>query len=152
AAVTGSLAAAQADTGSTGSTGSTGTTGAVAVPATVTVNGAGLETVASQASASTFQSAYMSALSAAMSDAHTKAVALASQAGDTLGAVQTITEQSNDGNGCSGPMFYAAGGARSAPGAPMPRKPHKTGKPKPAITHAIARIADAPSTCGVQAD
>ena len=147
--VSGSIAGAQANAGATGSTGSTGAT---AVPATITVNGSGTGAVASNAPATTFQSTYLSALEAALSDAHTKATALAAQSGDTLGAVQNITEQSNDGNGCSGPIMYAAGGvAKSAPaGAPSPHKPRHHSKP----THAIARLADVtpPTTCGVQAN
>lgn len=149
--VSGSIAAAQADGGATGATGATGSTGATGAAATITVNGSGEETVASTAPTTTFQSSYLSALEAALSDAHTKASALAAQSGDTLGAVQNITEQSNDGNGCSGPIMYAAGGvAKSAPtGAPSPHKPRHHTKP----THAIARVADVtPTTCALQAN
>lgn len=155
--VSGTIAAAQADTGSTGSTGSTastgttGSTGSTGAPATITVNGAGFATVDSSAPIATFQTDYLGALSAAVTDAHTKAGALATQVGDTLGAVQSVTEQSNDSGGCNGgPVMFAAtpGAARSTgSGAPTTHKPkHKHHK-------ATARMADATSqTCTLEAD
>jgi hypothetical protein len=154
--ISGTIAAAQADTGTTGSTGATastgttGTTGSTGAPATITVNGAGFATVGSSAPTATFQTDYLAALSAAVTDAQTKAGALATQVGDSLGPVQSITEQSNDNSGCDGPVMFAAtpGVARGAPStAPKPHKPkHKDHK-------ATARIADDTSqTCTIEAD
>jgi hypothetical protein len=90
-----------------------------------------------------------------MTDAHAKAAALATQSGRTLDAVQTITEQTNDGGGlCGIRVFNAAGVAK---GAPVPttapttpkKKHHHTSKPK-----ATARIADATTStaCTIEAD
>ena len=117
-AATGTLGAAQASTGSTGTTGATGTTGTTtttSVPATITVNGAGLVPVDPTASTATLQAAYMTALTAAVNAAHAKATALSSQVGDTLGAVQNITEQSNSINGCGPAIMNAAGSSRGVP-------------------------------------
>src|SRR5476649_635752 len=95
AAVGGSLGAAQADTtGASGTTGATGTTTVSA--ATITVNGAGFVTADQSESAATFHADYFTALGDALTDAKAKATMLAAQAGDTLGAVQSIVEQSND--------------------------------------------------------
>ncbi len=162
--VSGSIAAAQATTGATGTTGTTGTTGATGAtapaptPATVTVNGSGSITVDMNAPTATVQSAYMTALGSALTAAHTKAGALATQVGDTLGAVQSITEQSNDIGVCSNRVMYASSGVAKGKGVPAPAsapsaKHHKKHKSHP---KAAARIADVqpqpPTTCMVQAD
>jgi len=150
--VSGSIAGAQADTGSTGSTGTTGATSATA--ATITVNGAGTLTVDSSAPRATVQASYLTALGGALTDAHTKASALAAQIGDTLGAVENITEQSND-IGCTGVMF-AAGTARGAPVPTVsPKKKHHSSKPKAATLAlpAVVRAADVTtSSCTLEAD
>lgn len=149
----GSIGAAQADTGATGTTGTTGATG---VAATVTVNGAGIVNADTSASSAALQADYLAALGAAMTDAHTKAVALATQSGSTLAGVLTITEQTNDGGGlCGVRVFNAASGV--ANGAPVPttapttskKKGHHKTKPK-----ATARIADATTStaCTIEAD
>jgi hypothetical protein len=110
---------------------------------------------------------YLAGLASAVSDAQAKASALAAQVGDSLGAVENITEQSND-DGCSGVVF-AAGTAKGAPvpvaspGTTSKKKSH--GKPKPkagtleratAATlaiPAIARIADdSVTSCTIEAD
>ena len=164
--VSGSIAAAQATTGATGTTGTTGTTGATGAtapaptptPATVTVNGSGSITVDMNAPTATVQSAYMTALGSALTAAHTKAGALATQVGDTLGAVQSITEQSNDLGVCSNRVMYASSGVAKGKGVPAPagaptKKHHKKHKSHP---KAAARIADVqpdqPTTCMVEAD
>lgn len=145
----GSIAAAQADSGATGAT---GTTGASATPASITVNGAGTISVDASDSVASMQGSYLTALSSALGDAHTKAIALSAAVGDTLGAVENITEQSNDDGLCSGPVFAAG----SAKGAPVPAvspgsKKKKPTSPKP--KKASARIADeSPSTCTLEAD
>jgi hypothetical protein len=155
--VSGSIAAAQADTSSTGASGATGATAAPA--ASITVNGTGTVSVDSSESSAVLQAAYLTALGSALTDAHTHATTLSGAVGDTLGAVETITEQSSDGgNICGGPLF-AAGSAR---GAPVPvvspgtsKKKSHSSKPKSAAVAipAIARIADDSSTtCTVEAD
>jgi uncharacterized protein YggE len=154
--VSGSLAAAQADTSSSGATGSTGSTGSTGAPATISVNGAGSMTVDSSASSATVQASYLTALGSALTDAHTKATQLSSAVGDTLGAVENITEQSNDGGPlCYGPMFAAAGTAKGAPvpavspGSPKKKTPHSS-KPKKA-TAQIAAVTTS-SSCTIEAD
>jgi hypothetical protein len=154
--VSGSIAGAQAS-----STGATGTTGSTGAAATITVNGSGALTVDSSASATTIQASYLTALGSALSDAHTKAASLAGSVGDTLGAVENITEQSNDNGGaCYGPLFAAAGTAKGAPVpavSPGSKKRHKpaTSKPKNSVAALpdIARISTATVTsCSLQAD
>jgi hypothetical protein len=166
--ISGSIAAAQADTSSTGAT---GTTGATSTPASITVNGAGTISVDSSASKATLQASYLTALGSAVSDAQAKATALTAQIGDTLGVVENITEQSSDGGGfCSGPVFAAAGTAKGAPvpavspgSSPNKKKKNHSSKPKAATIElptaatvampTIARIADTTSsTCTIEAD
>ena len=155
--ISGSIAAAQADTSSTAAT-------TTPTPASITVNGSGTITVDSSASAASMQASYLTALGSAMTDAQTKATALTAQVGDTLGTVENITEQSGDGDLCSGPLFAAAGTAKGAPVpavSPGSKKKH-TSKPKAATlelparaTNAmpVVRIADASSTsCTIEAD
>jgi hypothetical protein len=148
AAVGGSLGAAQA--ASTGTTGTTGATGAtVAAPvASITVNGAGFATIDASAPAAMFHTDYLAALSDALADAKAKATGLATQSGDTLGAMTAITEQTNDGMSCNGPIMFAEGRAKGAPSV-APSAHHK---PKPK-KKAAARIADAaPTSCTIEAD
>jgi acyl-coenzyme A thioesterase PaaI-like protein len=161
--VSGGIAAAQADTG----TGATGTTGTSAPAATITVNGASTISVDSSDATSAIQASYLTALGSALNDAHAKAVALSAQVGDTLGAVENITEQSNE-DGCSGPLFAAAGTAK---GTPVPTvspgtskhksKPKGKGKAIVALPPAnvalpaigIVRAADdTTTTCSIEAD
>jgi uncharacterized protein YggE len=161
--VSGSIAAAQADSTSTGATGTTGTT---SVPATITVNGAGDVTVDSSASSASMQASYLAGLATALNDAQAKATALSAQVGDSLGAVENITEESND-DGCSGVLFAAG----TAKGAPVPavsagtskKKGHGKTKPKAGTIEratgatlaipAIARIADdSVTSCTIEAD
>jgi uncharacterized protein YggE len=140
----GSIGAAQADTGSTGTTGATGASGAAA---TITVNGSATAAVPSDASSATINSTYLSALSSALSDANTKATSLSEAVGDTLGAVQNITEQSDDSGLCSGPVAFA----RTTPAvAPKPQK--KKGHPSSKTKGARARTADEIGTCTVDAE
>jgi ribonuclease HI len=150
--VSGSIAAAQADTGSTGAT---GTTGATSAPATITMNGAGSATVDSSASSATVHASYLTALTAALADAKAKGTALAAAAGDTLGVVENITEQTNDGNICSGPVMFASGTAKGAPSiAPAPgakKRSHHGSKPKATVRIADA-IAPTTTTCTIEAD
>ncbi|HEX4036240.1 MAG TPA: SIMPL domain-containing protein [Solirubrobacteraceae bacterium] len=146
-ALCGSVAGAQADT--TGATGTTGSTGASA--ATIMVNGSSTFTVDQNASAGAISSGYLGALESALTDAHTKASALASSVGDTLGVVQNITEQSSDGGLCSARVFANAVGSVHGAPAPSPAKKHHHKKKKSALRR-IARIADASSSCSVEAD
>ena len=145
----GSIAAAQADSGASGATGATGSTGAASA-ATITMNGSGTVTLAAGASSSAISAAYLSALTAALGDAHTKAADLSGAVGDTLGAVENITEESTDDGLCSSPMFVNAS-AKGAPSVAPKPSGKKHGHKK---THApLARAADVAATsCTVQAD
>ena len=101
---------------------------------------------------------YLGALGSAVTNAQTKATALATQVGDALGAVQNITEQSSYSGGdfCGNRVFLGAASSKgSAPaagpsvGSHKKKKPHVSSKPK-----ATVRIADvvAPTTCSIEAD
>jgi hypothetical protein len=156
----GSIGAAQATTASTGTTGTTGTTAttATSTPATITVNGAAIATVDTSVDVATQHAAYLTALGNAVSDAQTKANALATQVGDKLGAVQNLTEQSSDSGGgfCGTRVFMGASGvAKGAPSVAPARRPSKK-KAHPAVTlkNATAQISDvaAPTTCTIEAD
>jgi Protein of unknown function (DUF541) len=143
--------AAQADSSATPPAGATGATGATAVPATITINGSGSLTLDAGASTGDVSSGYLSALTAALGDAHTKAAALSAAVGDTLGAVENVTEQSTDDGLCSGPVFMNAAGAPAA--APATSKPGKHAHHKAKPSHKVARIADvAQTSCTVTAD
>jgi uncharacterized protein YggE len=155
AIISGGAAAASADsgaTGATGTTGTTGTTGATGATATIVVNGAGFDTVDASTPTATMQTDYLGALESALTDAHTKAAALAAAVGDTLGAAQNITEQSNDSNGCSGgPMVFARGSAPTpAVAGPTSKKSHHHSKTRK-TTAQIADVATS-STCTIEAD
>jgi uncharacterized protein YggE len=165
----GSIGAAQATTASTGTTGATGTSGttgttgttattATSTPATITMNGAAIATVDTSVDVATQHAAYLTALGNAVSDAQTKANALATQVGDKLGAVQNLTEQSSDSGGgfCGTRVFMGASGvAKGAPSVAPARRPSKK-KAHPAVTlkNATAQISDvaAPTTCTIEAD
>jgi uncharacterized protein YggE len=124
------------------------------------VNGAAIVTVDPSADVATQNAGYLAALGSAVTNAQTKATALATQVGDTLGAVQNITEQSSYSGGdfCGNRVFLGAATSKgSAPaagpavGSPK-KKPHHSSKPK-----ATVRIADvvapvAPTTCSIEAD
>jgi uncharacterized protein YggE len=157
--VSGSIAVAQADTGSTGASGASGASG---TPATITVNGSGSVTIAANPSTAAAQTSYLSALGLALTDAHTHASALTAAVGDTLGVVENVTEESNDeGSLCSG-LVYAEGAAGHA--TPVPavspgskkKKSHSSKPKKAGIAYpAIARVADdtsTPTTCTIEAD
>ncbi|MGD1050094.1 MAG: SIMPL domain-containing protein [Solirubrobacteraceae bacterium] len=173
----GSIAAAQADSSGTGATGATGATGSNGAVATITVNGSGAVTADPSVTGSVAQADYLTALGDALTDAHTHATTLAGAIGDTLGAVQNITEESNDNDVCS-VLPFAASTAKG--GAPVPtvspgtskKKHHGSSKPKkaariampmsaaagggvsggPAAVPAIPRTADIVSTsCSIEA-
>jgi uncharacterized protein YggE len=147
----GSIGAAQATTSTSATTTSPSPT-----PATITVNGAAIATVDPNADVATQHAAYLTALGSAVTDAQTKATALATQVGDKLGTVENLTEQSSYSGGgfCANRIFASTGVAKgvpvpaSTPGSPG-KKPHHGTKPK-----ATARIADivAPTTCTIEAD
>jgi hypothetical protein len=139
------------NTGATGVTNTTGATGTTGAAATITVNGAGFATIDPNAPAATVQAAYLDALESAVTDAHRKAAAVAAAVGNTLGTVQNITEQTNDSDGCTGPVMYRASGAakhRPATGMPSRRaRGHRKSR------KATARIADAATNaCTLEAD
>jgi uncharacterized protein DUF541 len=155
----GSIGAAQATT----STGTTGTTGATATPgtstpATITVNGAAIATVDTSADVAAQHAAYLTALGNAVTDAQTKANALATQVGDKLGAVQTLTEQSSYSGGgfCGNRVFMGASGvAKGVPSVAPARHPSKKkGHHASMLMTAPAQISDVavPTTCTIEAD
>jgi hypothetical protein len=160
ATVSGGITAANADTtgasgatGATGTTGTTGATGTTAPAATITINGAGYATVDSNAPTATMQSDYLGALESALGDAHAKAAALAADAGDTLGPVENITEQSNDSYGCSGPVAFGRASSSVRPPSPAGPAGKKHHRHRKAVKPTVARIADeTPSSCTVEAD
>ena len=155
----GAAAAATSTTStSTSTTTSPATTAPTTTPATITVNGAAIVTVDPSADVATQNAGYLGALGSAVTNAKTKATALATQVGDTLGAVQNITEQSSYSGGdfCGNRVFVGAASSKgSAPaagptvGSHKTKKPHVSSKPK-----AAARSADvvAPTTCSIEAD
>jgi hypothetical protein len=154
--VSGSIAAAQADSSGSGATGPTGATGASgAAVATITVNGSGAVTADPSVTGSAAQADYLTALGNALTDAHTHATTLAAAIGDTVGAVENITEESNDNYPCSGPVF-AAGSASS--GAPVPavspgtsKKKHHGSKPKKTTRIALPMSTVAGTSAGAGA-
>jgi hypothetical protein len=99
---------------------------------------------------------YLAALGTAVTNAQAKATTLATQVGDTLGAVQNVTEQSSYSGGdfCGNRVFSGAAASKGstpagAPAGSPKKKPHHSTKPK-----ATVRIADvvAPTTCSIEAD
>jgi hypothetical protein len=144
----GSIGAAQADTSTTATT-----TSPSPSPATITVNGAAIATVDPSANVATQHAGYLAALGSAVTDAQTKATALATQIGDKLGTVENLTEQSSYSGGgfCGNRVFASTGVAKGSPPTPGSpgKKTHHGSKPK-----ATARLADvvAPTTCTIEAD
>jgi hypothetical protein len=155
-----SIGAAAAATSTTSTSTSTSTspstTAPATTPATITVNGAAIVTVDPSADAATQNAGYLGALGSAVTNAQTKATALATQVGDTLGAVQNITEQSSYSGGdfCGNRVFLGAASSKGSAPAAGPAVSHKK-KPHPSTKlKATARIADvvAPTTCSIEAD
>jgi Protein of unknown function (DUF541) len=106
----------------------------------ISVNGTGGASVPAGATNGQQQAAYDQALTAAISDAQTKAQMVARQLSLTLGPVQTFTEQSDDYLGYCGVGFFpgaaatgVSGSASAPPTAgrpggqltPIPAKPKK---------------------------
>jgi uncharacterized protein YggE len=128
----------------------------------ISVNGTGGASVPDGATNSQQQAAYDQALTAAISDAQTKAQMVAQQLSLTLGPVQTLTEQSDDYLGYCGigflPGAAATGvsGIASAPATagtasgqltPIPAKPKKHRTKKKAH-----KAQASTNTCQVEAD
>ncbi len=128
----------------------------------ISVNGTGGASVPDGATNGQQQAAYDQALTAAISDAQTKAQMVAQQFSLTLGPVQSFTEQSDDYLGYCGvgflPGVAATGvsGSASAPAAagaaggqltPIPAKPkkHKTKKK-------AHKAQESDNTCQIEAD
>jgi len=128
----------------------------------LSVNGTGGASVPDGATNAQQQTAYDQALTAAISDAQTKAQIVAQQLSLTLGPVQTFTEQSDDYLGYCGVRFLpgaaapgvsgsasapAAAGAASGKLTPIPPKPkkHKTKKK-------AHKAQGSASTCQLEAD
>jgi hypothetical protein len=127
----------------------------------ITVNGTGSASVPDGATNAQQQSAYTQALSAAITNAQTKAPAVAQQLSVTLGPLASFTEQSDDYLGYCGIGFLpgvaasgvsvnastpAAGGA-SGQLTPIPAKPkkHKTKKK-------AHKAQSSDNTCQLEAD
>jgi hypothetical protein len=128
----------------------------------ISVNGTGGASVPSEATDAQQQAAYDQALTAAISDAQTKAQMVAQQLSLTLGPLQSFTEQSDDYFGYCGigflPGVAASGvsGSTSAPATtggangqltPIPAKPkkHKTKKK-------AHKAQESSNTCQLEAD
>ena len=128
----------------------------------ISVNGTGGASVPDGATNGQQQAAYDQALTAAISDAQTKAQMVAQQLSLTLGPVQTFTEQSDDYLGYCGVGFFpgaaatgvsgsasvpAAAGAPSGQLTPIPAKPkkHKTKKK-------AHKAQESDNTCQLEAD
>jgi hypothetical protein len=119
----------------------------------ISVNGTGSTSVPAGATNAQQHAAYDQALTAAISDAQTKAQMVAQQLSLTLGSVQTFTEQSDDYLGYCGVGFptgtAAPGVSGSATGqlTPIPpkTKKHKT-KPK------AHKAQSSQNTCQLEAD
>jgi uncharacterized protein YggE len=128
----------------------------------ISVNGSGGATVPAGATNGQQQTAYDEALTAAITDAQTKAGMVAQQLSLTLGPVQTFTEQSIDYLGYCGVGIVpgvGATGVSSAPTAagtattgqlkPIPAKP-KTKKHKTKQAAHTTQASD--NSCQVEAD
>src|SRR5579863_1896865 len=155
----GAAAAATSTTStSTSTTTSPASTSPTATPATITINGAAVVTVDPSADVATQNADYLAALGSAVTNAQTKATALAIQVGDTLGAVQNITEQSSYSGGdfCGNRVFLGAatskGSAPAAGPAVGKKKPHHSSKPKATARSADAAIPVDPTSCTIEAD
>jgi hypothetical protein len=126
----------------------------------ISVNGTGGASVPSGATDAQQQVAYDQALSAAISDAQTKAQMVAQQLSLTLGSIQAFTEQSEDylgycgvgflpgvaANGVSGSARAPAAGSASGQLTPIPARPkkHKTKK--------AHKAQESDNTCQLEAD
>jgi hypothetical protein len=128
----------------------------------ISVNGTGGASVPSEATDAQQQTAYDQALTAAISDAQTKAQTVAQQLSLTLGPLQTFTEQSEDylgycgvgflpgvaANGVSGSASTpAATGGASGQLTPIPAKPKKHKAKKKAH-----KAQESDNTCQLEAD
>ncbi len=128
----------------------------------ISVNGSGGASVPDGATNGQQQAAYDQALTAAVSDAQTKAQLVAQQLSLTLGPVQSFTEESDDYLGYCGVGFLpgvaasgvsgsasapAAAGAASGQLTPIPARPkrHKTKKK-------AHKAQESNNTCQIEAD
>jgi uncharacterized protein YggE len=124
----------------------------------ISVNGTGGALVPEGATNGQQQAAYDQALTAAISDAQTKAQMMAHHLSLTLGPVQTFTEQTDDYLGYCGVGFIpgaAAPGSASAPvagGAPSGQLTPIPAKHRKHKTKKKAHKAQASNTCQLEAD
>ena len=131
----------------------------------ISINGTGGVSVPDGASNGQQQAAYDQALTAAISDAQTKAQMVAQQLSLTLGPVQSFTEQSDDYLGYCGVGFLpgvalpgvsgsastpAAAGAASGKLTPIPPKPKKHKKHK--TKRKAHKAQSSENTCELEAD
>jgi len=122
-------------------------------PPTVSVQGVAVEAIEQSASSASATTVYRQGMAAAIADGLAKAQFLASSAGVTLGAVQSIVE---DGGyiGCTGneveylgeqPDFGSPGVGVSPGAVSVPRvEGAVTGTSKPAVKHAKKKKGEAP--------
>jgi len=128
----------------------------------LSVNGTGGESVPDGATNGQQQAAYDQALTAAISNAQTKAQMVAQQLSLTLGPVQTFTEQSDDYLGYCGvgflPVAAAPGvsGSASAPAVAGATSGHLTPIPPKPSRHETKKKAhkaqSSENTCQIEAD
>jgi uncharacterized protein YggE len=134
-------------------------------PATIVVNGSDTITIAPGSDSAAQQSAYMTALGDAISNARVKATAIATQIGATLGPVENVTENSDSGGGlCQGVFEPLAANARTpsassgvSSSSAKKKKHEKAGPLRPASTAAVLRggpavIVTDPPNCSIEAD
>ncbi|MEA2358801.1 MAG: hypothetical protein QOI62_2061 [Solirubrobacteraceae bacterium] len=112
----------------------------------VTVNGGGEAQVSSDASASDRRTAYRTALGAALDDAAAKAAFVAQRAGLTLGAVQSVTEQT--GSVLDGCVSFAAA-APGVAGEARPLRQVKRPRPRKRAGAKPAQATSGPFQCQV---
>ncbi len=128
----------------------------------ISVNGTGGASVPSEATDAQQQAAYDQALTAAISDAQTKAQMVAQQLSLTLGPLQTFTEQSEDYLGYCGVGFLpgvaanGVSGSASAPAATGDASGQLTPIPAKSKKHKAKKKAhkaqESDNTCQLEAD
>jgi uncharacterized protein YggE len=128
----------------------------------ISVNGTGGASVPDGATNGQQQTAYDQALTAAITDAQTKAELVAHQLSLTLGPVQTFTEQSDDFLGYCGVGFLpgaaatGASGSASAPAVTNASSGHLTPIPQRPKKHKAKKKAHkaqgSNNTCQLEAD
>jgi uncharacterized protein YggE len=129
-----------------------------ATPATIVVNGTATLNAAPDADSATQQSTYMTALGDAITNAASKASAVASQIDATLGSIENVTETSDSsGDLCGGwvePLQASAGRPSTTPATPSGSGSKKKKSKKAGVVRRAgpAVIVADPSMCSIEAD